>query len=376
LCKAGGTAGARGRFLSRSPSRPHDSPPPVVYDLPQEMALADQTRAGHKVPTAPGTPPGEPAATAAGRVSRAGVLLGALGLASTVFVMVRLIETWRVTPRAASHHISVLGQKLSYPAANLAAVVVVFLALLGLAVTMMTVLGAAREFAASVRFGRRMRASDLAPLDDALVFEDQRPRAFCAGLVRPRVYISSGAVAILDEQALHAVMLHERHHARRRDPLRLATGRVLARALFFMPGLREVFRSHQALAELSADESAINADAENRSALARAMLSFSEDSKSGVAVGIDPARVDHLLGEPPSWRFPALLCIAGLSVLALITAVAVLAGQVANGSATLAAPFLSSRPCIVVLAMIPAALSLILVQLARRVWSGRQLSRA
>jgi hypothetical protein len=171
-------------------------------------------------------------------------------------------------------------------------------------------------------------------------------------------------------------MLHERHHALRRDPLRLATGRVLARALFFIPGLRELTRRQASLAELSADESAVNAGAENRSALARAMLSFSDEAESGETAGIDPARVDSLLGEPPNWRFPALLCLAGLSVLALITAFAVLAGQVASGSATLAAPFLSSRPCIVVLAMIPAALSLIVLQLARRVWPGRRPSRA
>jgi beta-lactamase regulating signal transducer with metallopeptidase domain len=293
-----------------------------------------------------------------------------------VFVVVRMSETWRVTPHATSHQISVLGQRLSYPAANFAAVVVVFLALLGLVVTVMTVLGAARELAASVRFGRRMRASGPKLLEGALVVEDERPRAFCAGLVRPRVYISSGAVAVLDEPALHAVILHERHHARRRDPLRLATGRVLARALFFMPGLRELIRRHQVLAELSADESAVNAGAESRSALARAMLSFSDDAESGEVVGIDPARVDHLLGERPSWRFPALLCLAGLSVIALMTAVAALAGQVASGSATLAAPFLSSRPCIVVLAMIPAAVGLMILLLARRVWSRRQLARA
>jgi hypothetical protein len=340
------------------------------------MALADQTSTGYAAPTGAGAPAAGPAATAAGRVSRAGLLLGALGLASSVFVVARLIETWRVTPHDTSHQISVLGQKLSYPAANFAAVVVVFLALLGLAVTVMTVLGVLRELASSVRFGRRMWASDPELLNDALVFEDERPRAFCAGLVRPRVYVSSGAVASLDEPALHAVILHERHHARRRDPLRLATGRVLARALFFMPGLRELIRRHQALAELSADESAIKAGEENRGALASAMLSFSDDSESGEVVGIDPARVDHLLGEPPSWRFPALLCLAGLSVIALITAVATLAGQVASGSATLAAPFLSSRPCIVVLAMIPAALGLVILQLARRAWSGRQLARA
>ncbi len=339
------------------------------------MALADQTSRGNSGPTRPGVA-GEPAATAAGRVSRAGLLLGAQGLASAVFVIVRLVETWRVTPDATSHQISVLGQRLSYPAANFAAVVVVFLALLGLAVTVMAVLGAARELAGSVRFGRCLRASDPELLGDAFMFEDERPCAFCAGLVRPRVYVSSGAVATLDEPALQAVILHERHHARRRDPLRLATGRVLARALFFMPGLRELVRRHQALAELSADESAVNAGTDNRAALARAMLSFSDDAGSGEVVGIDPARVDHLLGEPPSWRFPALLCLAGLSVIALMTAVAALAGQVASGSATLAAPFLSSRPCVVVLAMIPAALGLTILHFARRAWSGRAVPRA
>ena len=300
-----------------------------------------------------------------------------MGLASAVFVVVRLLETWRVTPHATSRYqISILGQRLSYPAANFAAVVVVFLALLGLAVTAMTVFGAAQELTASVRFWRRMRASDPELLDDAFVFGDERPRAFCAGLVRPRVYVSSGAVALLDRSALHAVMLHECHHARRRDPLRLATGRVLARALFFMPGLRELVRRHQALAELSADESVVHAGEENRAALARAMLGFSDNSASGEMAGIDPARVDHLLGEPPSWRFPALLCLAGLSVVALITAVAALAGQVASGSATLAAPFLSSRPCMVVLAMIPAALGLMILQLVRSVSSGRGRARA
>jgi hypothetical protein len=106
------------------------------------------------------------------------------------------------------------------------------------------------------------------------------------------------------------------------------------------------------------------------------MLSFSDDSESREAVGIHPERVDHLLGQPPSWRFPGLLCLAGLSVLALMTAFAVLAGQVASGSATLAAPFLSSQPCVVVLAMIPAGLGLILLQVAHRAWSERRSSGA
>jgi hypothetical protein len=317
------------------------------------MALADQVSAGR------------PAALAAARVSRASILLGALGLASSLFVVARLVERWRVSSAAASHHIALLGQKVSYPAANFAAIVVLLLALFGLTVVVLAVAGAARELIASARFGRRMAASGRTQLADALVFEDGRPRAFCAGLLRPRVYVSTGAVAALDEPALRAVLLHEHHHARRRDPLRLAIGRVLSRALFFVPGMGELARHQRSLAELGADERAIAAGKENRSALARAMLSFSEDTDTGGSVGIDPARVDHLLGEPSSWRFPALLFVSALAVLALVATVASLASEVASGSATLAPPFLSDQPCVVMLGLIPATVGLVALWLAR-----------
>jgi BlaR1 peptidase M56 len=287
--------------------------------------------------------PGRPAAAAAARVARAGALLGTLGITSSVFAISRLIEAWRVTPAATSHEISIVGQRLSYPAANLAAVVVVALAAIGLVAAAMTVAGAVRELAADRRFARSIRARDARPLGGAWVVPDERPRAFCAGLIRPRVYVSSGAVAVLDEPTLEAVLAHERHHASRRDPLRLATGRVAARALFFVPGLGELVRRQEALAELSADESAVAAAPENRSALARAMLSFADQSHDDDVVGVDPARVDYLLGEPPSWRFPVALCIGGLGLVALLAAAGILAGQLATGATSLAPPLLSTK---------------------------------
>ena len=308
-----------------------------------------------------------PAAIAAARVSRAGLVLGGLGLASAIFVVFRLFESWRVTSRVASHQISVFGQNVSYPAANVDAIVIVLLAALGSVVTAVAVGGAVRELQASRRFHRRLADEDPQPLHGALLIADGQPRAFCAGLLRPRVYISTGALAILDDAALSAVVAHERHHARRHDPLRLAAGRVLARALFFLPGLGDLVERQQALAELSADENAVSAAPANRSALARAMLSFSDAPASAGSNGIDPARVDHLLGEEPSWRFPVLLSLAAASVIALVVAVAVLAGRLASGSATLALPFLSRQPCIVILAAIPAALGLLAATYRRRV---------
>jgi bla regulator protein blaR1 len=311
-----------------------------------------------------------PATIAATRVARLGVLLGVLGVASSLFVIARLLETWRVTSQTTSHRISIVGQALSYPVANVAAVVVVLLAVLGLAVTALTCVGAVRELIAARRFRLRMGAAQMARIDDALVIRDERPHALCAGLLRPQVYVSTGAVAMLDEATLQAVLAHERHHARRRDPLRLAAGRVLARSVFFVPGLRELVSRQQALAELSADESAVSAAEGNRSALARAMLMFSDASVPDSAVGIDPARVDHLLGEPLSWRFPATLCLVAISVIAVLIAVAVLVGQVAAGSATLAPPFLSSQPCVVVLAFGPAVIGLGAFRVISRIRRG------
>ena len=308
-----------------------------------------------------------PAAIAASRVALAEALLGLLGLASLAFVFLRLFETWRVSPHLVSHNrIAILGQTLSYPVANAAAVIVLVLALLGAVVMAMMILGAARELAAARRLARRLAARSHPALDGALVIDDERPHAFCAGFLRPRVYVTSGALAILDAPALDAVLLHEQHHARRRDPLRQATSRVMARAMFFLPAVRELGRRQQALAEMSADESAVHAAPGNRSALARAMLSFTDASEGDESVGIDPARVDYLLGEPPRWRFPAVLSLATLALLALLVAVAVLAGREATGAATLAPPFLSAQPCVVVLAIIPAVAGLLAIRLLVR----------
>src|SRR6202007_1303672 len=109
-----------------------------------------------------------------------------------------------------------------------------------------------------------------------------------------------------------AVLAHERHHARNRDPLRLACGRAFAASMMFVPPGRHLVQRQHALSEMGADDAA-RAEGIERSALAGAMLSFSEAS-GPVPVGIDPQRIENLLGEPPQWRFPLLWCLLGATV--------------------------------------------------------------
>jgi Zn-dependent protease with chaperone function len=308
--------------------------------------------------------PRGPAAIAASRAFGLSVLLGVLGMASAFFVITRLFESWRVTSEPASHVISVFGQRLSYPAANAGAIVVTVLAGLGLLMAGAAAWGVAHELLADRSFRRALAARSPKPLHGAWVISDDRPQAFCAGLLRPRVFFSTGALELLDAPARAAVLAHERHHARRHDPLRLACGRVLAAGLFFIPALRRLVQRQHALAEISADEAAVLTTGGDRSALASAMLSFSQAS-SADALGIDPERIDYLLGERTQWRFPIVLCLGTAAALSVLIALAVLTAHAAAGSATLAPPFLSSQPCVAVLAMIPAAAGLAGVAYAR-----------
>lgn len=302
--------------------------------------------------TAPRTYAQRPAAIAGARAFRAGIGLGALGLACSVFVLIRLVESWHVTARSVSHHVTLFGQRLGYPAANLDAIVVLALALLTCTAMFRAAHCAAQEMTAAARLRRRLERLSSRRLGDARVIDDDQPLAFCAGLLRPRIYVSTGALDALDDLALAAVLDHERHHAQQRHPLRLAAGRVVAESLFFVPRVRELTRHQHALAELSADERAAHALPGSRSALARAMLTFADASGETQGPGFDVARVDYLLGESPTWRFPALLCVAAAAIIIFVVTIAFLAGRVAAGSATLAPPFLSRQPCVLALAIV------------------------
>jgi len=139
------------------------------------------------------------------------------------------------------------------------------------------------------------------------VFRDPRPLAFCAGLVRPSLCVSDAALERLGEGELRAVIEHEAHHARRRDPLRLLAAQTAADAFGFLPPLRGLARSTAALADLAADAAAVAAVG-SRGPLASALLALEEPA---------PERVDHLLGRPLAAVPPGVLAGAVVAVAAL-----------------------------------------------------------
>jgi len=202
------------------------------------------------------------------------------------------------------------------------------------------------------------------------VFAHESPEAFCAGVLRPRVYVSTGALQTVEDRELAAVVEHEAHHCRRRDPLRILIVEVLSDCLFFLPVMRHLRERYRTLAEVAADEAAMTVGADRRS-LAAALLAFAE-RPAGV-VGIAPERIDHLLGERPSGELPFSLLMGALVTLAALTAIAMIVAHAAAPGA-LSIAVLSAQACMIGMVVLPVALGMCLVAITQRRWQGARHS--
>jgi Zn-dependent protease with chaperone function len=274
-----------------------------------------------------------------------------------------------------AHRIVFEGLKVTYPTLNVAAGALLALAVLGAVVLLTAVWEAVHQARATGRLVRGLRV--LGPLSghaDISLVDHPAPEAFCVGLLRPRIFISTAAVELLDADQLAAVVEHERHHRHARDPLRLMCGRVLARAVFFLPILRPLRDRYADVAEQHADYAAVRDGPGGRAALAGALLAFDASAPPGTS-GISPHRVDSLLGAAPRWRPPAAL--VGLTVAALAGLVVLIwrASRTAAASATFDLPVVSSQPCVLVLALVPLIACLAAVTVRIRVRPARPYTR-
>jgi Peptidase family M48 len=171
------------------------------------------------------------------------------------------------------------------------------------------------------------------------ILRGRSPGAFCAGLLRPAVYVSEGTLQAAREPELRAILAHEEHHRARRDPLRLLLARTVADAFRPLPLFASLAERENALADLAADAAAV--DAVGGSPLASALDRFADG-------GVAPERVDRLVGEAPPRTVPvALLAAAGLA----LTAIAAFAAPLFLGHHP------AHEPAILLAALVPACLA-------------------
>lgn len=192
----------------------------------------------------------------------------------------------------------------------------------------------------------RAAAMRVGVLESTRCIDDARPYAYCAGLLRPRIWVSRGAVRRLRARELEAVLWHERYHLRRHDPLRILIGRVLAAALFALPAIAALQERFEVAKELEADEQAILAQA-GPEALASALYRLSRHqppfAPAEIAAGawsLSSARVDQLCGTDPERLLPPVPRRAvWLSAAILTLALGLALGQAARANLLPAALF-------------------------------------
>lgn len=297
-------------------------------------------------------------------------LQSALGLAATAVLSLALaVGVGSMTfdvPSAVA--LADACRSLTLPDASLASVTSLALGSLAVAVMMLAARSATRQLRASRRFVRTLNVVGSGP-DGAVLFEDARPQAFCAGLLRPRIYVSTGTLRALGSDELDAVMAHEAHHARLHDPLRVLIARVLSDALFFLPAVRRLADRYSALAELAADSAAVRA--RGTQPLASALLAF--EAADPAVVGIAPERVDHLLGDRPAWELPLALMAWAVVVLTVVTVVA-LRLEAAQGVSGLNVPRFAADLCMVTMVVVPLVLGAAALLAARRLMAMHRVS--
>jgi peptidase M48-like protein len=277
---------------------------------------------------------------------RLATLLGAGGVVAAASALGAAIGSVHHVSMAV-RHLEVFGVRFSYPASNGAEWLLLGLAGLSAAAVTLAVRAFWRQRAAYRDFLDQLEiVGQLEGHPTVKVIADPRPQAFCAGYLHPTVYVSQRALDLLSEPELRAVLAHEHHHRRVRDPLRLAYGRITARALFFVPVLRSLWERYADLAELNADRAAVRASAGHQAALASALLQFDASAPPGVS-GISPERVDSLLGLPIRWRPRWWLTAASFGSLSSLSLLIWRTSEVASVHATFNLPLLSSTPCVV-----------------------------
>ena len=158
----------------------------------------------------------------------------------------------------------------------------------------------------------------------ALVVDHPAATAYCVPGLRSRIVISAGALDLLDQDELAAVLAHERAHLRERHDLVLLPFTALLRAFRWVSVAREAEAAVSLLVEMHADDRALRhrPALELATALLRVGAAGWVHAPAGALAAADgevAARVSRLLRPDPRLPVGALALVA----VAAVTTVAV-----------------------------------------------------
>ena len=174
----------------------------------------------------------------------------------------------------------------------------------------------------------------------ALVVDHPAAAAYCVPGLRSRIVISAGALDLLDQAELAAVLAHERAHLRERHDLVLLPFTALARAFPWSVLVQRSYASVALLVEMLADDHAARRRPARElvTALIRVGSAGSPGSPAGTLAMADDedgedgevadsgvtARVERLLTPSPGLSLPAHVLVCGVAAALVVVPAALL----------------------------------------------------
>ncbi len=93
---------------------------------------------------------------------------------------------------------------------------------------------------------------------ETIIIKSDKPFAYCLGIKSPKIYISTGIVAKLNQKELEAVLRHEQYHLENHDTFTMIIASVAYSLLPFFPLLGDFIKKYRIDREIKADTFAIN----------------------------------------------------------------------------------------------------------------------
>lgn len=90
-----------------------------------------------------------------------------------------------------------------------------------------------------------------------LVILDRKPVSFCLGIRNPKIYISTGALRVMDHNELEAILLHEKYHLENRDSFTMFLASVIQFVFPFFPLFKDLLTNYRIEREINADQNAV-----------------------------------------------------------------------------------------------------------------------
>jgi len=129
-------------------------------------------------------------------------------------------------------------------------------------------------------------------LSVALIRDESVKVAFTHGLIRPKIYLSTGLLNSLTRGEARTVLLHEIHHRKSRDPLRLFLATLLRDIFFYLPIGGYIARRLHTVKEKAADDAVIKRTGDPF-LFAETLLKV---ASFGVAMRLDVERTASIMG--------------------------------------------------------------------------------